>query len=205
MRINDGYNDAITGTVNPAIPSAHWYYRQIKTRFESSGLSWRVFAGRSHLMDLLMSVSNHLRSQNPSATPPDEMTSRAGATLENYLSNVELARALAKEYGFQVRFFWHPILYYGNKPLGPFEAMASKLAPAAQPPVRAVYRDASRHAAESMEFVFLGRVFDRSVDSIYIDPVHLGPRGNEMIADAIAKELLPLLHPPANGSTAPKK
>ena len=49
-----------------------------------------------------------------------------------------------------------------------------------------VYREAERHAAAGGSFVFLGDVFNSTQEPIYVDEAHLGPRGNELIAQAIA-------------------
>jgi hypothetical protein len=50
-----------------------------------------------------------------------------------------------------------------------------------------VYEEAERRAAEGGDFVFLGEFFDSIAEPVYIDEAHLGPRGNELVAQFIAK------------------
>jgi hypothetical protein len=52
--------------------------------------------------------------------------------------------------------------------------------------IAAVYREAERHAVSNGNFVFLGGLFDSTREPIYVDEAHLGPRGNELAAQAIA-------------------
>ena len=51
-----------------------------------------------------------------------------------------------------------------------------------------VYQEAERRAPEA-GFVSMAGVFDSVSEPVYVDEVHLGPRGNELVADAIAKYL----------------
>lgn len=48
-----------------------------------------------------------------------------------------------------------------------------------------VYREAERHATDEGSFVFLGDLFDPTRE-LYVDEAHLGPRANELVAQAIA-------------------
>jgi hypothetical protein len=50
----------------------------------------------------------------------------------------------------------------------------------------AVYREAELHAARDVNYVFLGDLFDSTKEPVYVDEAHLGPRGNEIAAQAIA-------------------
>jgi hypothetical protein len=106
---------------------------------------------------------------------------------------MRLARALADAYKFKLYSFWQPLLTYGHKPLVPFEqrmatADASKLSAdnACLVMMTATYGEAKRRAIQDGTFVFLGGVFDSTKEPVYIDQGHLGPRGNELVAQAIA-------------------
>jgi hypothetical protein len=50
----------------------------------------------------------------------------------------------------------------------------------------AVYREAEIHAARDRNYVYLGGLFDSTKEPLYVDEAHLGPRGNEIAAQAIA-------------------
>jgi hypothetical protein len=109
---------------------------------------------------------------------------------------MRLARALADAYKFKLYSFWQPLLTYGHKPLVPFEqrmatANASKLGAdnACLVMMTATYSEAERRAALDGTFVFLGGVFDSTKEPVYIDQGHLGPRGNEVVGQAISNYL----------------
>jgi hypothetical protein len=70
--------------------------------------------------------------------------------------------------------------------------------------LQAVYSEAEQRSAARADFVFLGHLFDNVKEPIYIDWAHLGPRGNEIIASAIADRLLPLLPKSAPESPIPQ-
>ncbi len=73
--------------------------------------------------------------------------------------------------------------------MGPFEKALQAMG-ADQRAITAVYEEAERRSAASGEFIFLGHVFDQVKEPAYIDWVHLAPRGNELVAQAIANRLL---------------
>jgi hypothetical protein len=51
----------------------------------------------------------------------------------------------------------------------------------------AVYNEAETRATTGADFIFLGTMFDSVPEPIYIDEGHLGPRGNELAAQAVAQ------------------
>ena len=191
----DGYNDSYIGSLDPVDPSAHWDYPLIKAKFESSIVSWPNLYKRSYL---LRTISSLARSNQPriAHTPSEkDWVSRAQATLNNYESNLRLAGLLSRLYGFHAYFFWQPCLIYGSKPVGPFEK-AVQATGEDQRAIPAVYEEAERRSTASGKFIFLGHVFDQVSEPVYLDSVHLAPRGNEIVAQAIAERLLPLLQRP---------
>jgi hypothetical protein len=52
-----------------------------------------------------------------------------------------------------------------------------------------VYEEAESRAAKGSDFVYLGGVFDSTKEAVYIDEAHLGPLGNELAAQAVAKHI----------------
>jgi lysophospholipase L1-like esterase len=182
----DGYNDAAVGAFRPALPEAHFDYTEIKTKFESAIINWPGVAVRSHPLNLLRGIRYNLRGRHLPLYSQEEWISRARRTLDNYEFNLELARVLAKSYRFKVHFFWQPTSQYGTKPLDPFEKAERDLWPERQA-IQAVYQEAERRSAASKSFIFLGRIFDQVAEPLYIDQVHLGPQGNEIVAGAIAR------------------
>jgi hypothetical protein len=51
----------------------------------------------------------------------------------------------------------------------------------------AVYQEAETRSATSASFVFLSHVFDEVQELLYVDEFHRDPRGNQIIAHAIAQ------------------
>jgi hypothetical protein len=92
-----------------------------------------------------------------------------------------------------VFFFWQPSLASGNKPLTPLEQQfQSDSSGSAQPNslaiLKAVNEEAARRSFPGGDFICLGEVFNSVQVPIYIDNLmHLGPRGNQIVAHAIAK------------------
>jgi hypothetical protein len=121
-----------------------------------------------------------------------ELAGRSLATLQNYEANLKLVQIMAKAYGFKTYFFWQPALAYGDKPLTPFEqqlkeARSQEFGGEVHRGLKAVYVQAESRSTASGKFVFLGRAFDEVKELVYVDEFHLDPRGNEMIARAIAQ------------------
>jgi hypothetical protein len=110
------------------------------------------------------------------------------AALDNYEANLGVAKALSKAYGFRIYCFWQPSLYYGQKPLVPFEKQMPEIATRDTWSVitTAVYQEAATRATAG-NFIFLGGLFDSVPDPIFIDEGHLGPEGNELAAQAVAR------------------
>ena len=83
------------------------------------------------------------------------------AALDNYEANLGVAKALSKAYGFRIYCFWQPSLYYGQKPLVPFEKQMPEIATRDTWSVitTAVYQEAATRATAG-NFIFLGGLFD---------------------------------------------
>jgi len=192
----DGVNDAYVGGVSPADAAAH----------ENLDFIERAVAGRLH--ERLLEKSRAFRAvQRLLARRPGEaqwsdelLAQRAKDTLDNYLGNIQVAESLAQAYGFKPFFFWQPALPFGAKPLAPFEKAildypilvhftgeqeGANIIKA----VRVVYEEAERRSATTSKFIFLGHVFDPVSEPIYIDWAHVAPRGNEIVACALAAHI----------------
>lgn len=131
----------------------------------------------------------------------EEWRTKAAAVVDNYEANQNIARALSQAYHFRFYGFWQPMLFYGRKPLVSFEQQitqldASRKARFDARPVVATYQEAERRAPTA-SFVYLANIFDSISEPIYVDEAHLGPHGNELAANAIAKYIED--HPTGNG------
>jgi hypothetical protein len=96
-------------------------------------------------------------------------------------------------------FIWQPILLYGDKVLDKFEnAMVEHPALLStgdfrekdgvyqQKALTKTYQLIENSSFKEFNFYNLSRVFDNVDEPIYIDWMHLGPRGNEIVANKIS-------------------
>jgi len=189
----DGVNDSALAWPPSGPANPHFSFAQIKKRVEGS-LSGRLdLLQKSYTVRLAREYLARLRSTGSFASLVSADEPNVLATLNNYEANMRLARALAGAYKFKLYCFWQPMLIYGHKPLVPFEQqMATRDVSATSADsawlltIAAAYREAERHAARDGNFVFLAGLFDSVTEPVYVDEVHLGPRGNELAARVIA-------------------
>ena len=189
----DGVNDSYTGVYQPGIATAHMQYTQISARVESKLVGKLEFLRHSYALQLARRLALFKQKQDPKAMEA-ETKLKAMQTLDNYEANLRMVRALAGIYHFQVYAFWQPSLAYGSKPIVPYEAElirvdANSPDGSALKPMRFAYQEAERRAAANSDFVFLGNILDSEQKPLYLDEWHLGPKGNELIAHAIANKL----------------
>ena len=192
--VNEAYAAAAPGT--PGRPTPHLEFESIKGRMEGSFSSAVDFLRNSNAVQLARAIMGRLRRRSESSVPAStEEAARVAATLDNYQANIRVLRNLARAYNFTVIFFWQPSLASGNKPLTAFEEQfRSELQSSPQANslamLKAVNEEAERRSREGGDFIFLGRIFDSVQEPVYIDHLmHLGPRGNQIVAQAIAKTM----------------
>jgi hypothetical protein len=160
---------------------------------EGSIASKLDFLRTSSTIQMAGALAARLRHDDSGALPPSEVSARASAAVDNYEANIRAARMLGQAYNFKVYSFWQPSLAFGRKPLVPFEQQLWDIGPdssAATPfrILRAVNEEAASRSPQNSGFVFLGHLFDSVKEPIYVDDhMHLGPRGNQIVADAMAK------------------
>ncbi len=197
----DGVNDAIVGTLHPGIATAHDGYEQIHARLEQKGLSLESLGKRSYALRLTRGIFRHFGGTAVLSIRSD-LSAKVKETLDNYDGNIKIVQGLASGYRFKAYFFWQPELLSGNKPMVPFErkmhdhptlittvdtgSAEDRWILRSQ---QSVYMEAERRARATEDFVYLGSVFDNVQAPIYSDWMHLGPGGNERIAEAIGEKL----------------
>jgi hypothetical protein len=187
--IYDGLNDAGAAGPSSGPPHPHFSFDLIKGRVEGSISTCFAFIHESYALRLAGAVRGSLFPRSSSQSVLDELHTKGVAALDNYEANLSVARALSKAYDFRIYCFWQPSLYYGQKPLVPFEKQMPEVATRDTWSVitTAVYQEAETRATATRNFIFLGDMFDSVPEPIYIDEGHLGPRGNELAAQAVAK------------------
>jgi lysophospholipase L1-like esterase len=182
----DGLNDAGAAGPSSGPPRPHFYIEKIKPRVEGSLAGRFDFVRDFYTFRIAKAMQGVFFRRHSSQSVLNELHSKAVATLDNYEANLRVAKALAKAYNFRLYCFWQPSLYYGQKPLVPFEKQLPEIS--TRDPwaliTTAVYQEAESRAATG-SFAFLGGIFDSVKEPLYLDQGHLGPRGNELAAQAI--------------------
>jgi hypothetical protein len=190
----DGVNDSYVGGVDPGMANGHLYLFRLKARMEGRPVGRLDFLSESYALTLAKATVHflHRGRSTETATQPVEGNSEAKAlaTLDNYEANLRIAKTLGDGYGFQVFCFWQPAFVHGHKPLDSYEKTVAGIRGAreAYQAQAVVYQEAERRAERDRQFVFLGSIFDSVHESLYIDRwMHLSPRGNEIVAQSLAK------------------
>jgi hypothetical protein len=122
-----------------------------------------------------------------------ELDHNAIATIDMYEAVIKQARALGEAYGFDVYFFWQPnLLSQSRSPIHESEERCfQNMTSLRKEGEILVYREAKQRLSnrERDGLFFLGNILDELDGPIYVDCVHLGPRGNETVAKAIYERL----------------
>lgn len=189
----DGVNDSSLAWAPSGSPNAHFLLGKVKSRVEGS-LSGRLdFLQQSYALRFVREILARLHPTGSFESLIQKQRPNVVSTFNNYEGNLRLARALSEAYNFKLYCFWQPLLVYGHKPLVPFEQHMAAQDVSGTSAESAwfltmieVYREAEHHAAENDSFVFLADLFDSTREPLYVDEAHLGPRGNELVAQAIA-------------------
>jgi lysophospholipase L1-like esterase len=173
------------------VPDAHFNFARTKQAFESQRNNAASFeylrqTNTYHaLMELRSILSDLGATRDPERLSPVRINSMAQATYSNYVKNVKLADLLAQGDGFHCLFFWQPTLLAGNKPATPDEDRLREREENEHPGIRPVFSTTysllSGYKAEN--FFDLADIFDQNREALFIDFSHLGPAGNQMIAD----------------------
>jgi lysophospholipase L1-like esterase len=186
----DGFNDAHGGMAASDPWVAHYEYATIKARTEGSVRGRFDFVHRLYTVRII-DAARQLFQRRGESLNAEELRAKAAAVVDNYQANQDIARALGQVYHFRFYGFWQPMLFYGHKPLVSFEQQITQLDATSKSrfdprPVIAAYQEAERRAPKA-SFVNLADIFDSAPEGLYIDEAHLGPHGNELAANAIAK------------------
>jgi lysophospholipase L1-like esterase len=192
----DGVNDSSLAWGAPGHANLHFLFGVVKSRVEGS-LSGRLdFLQKSYAVRLTRAAFERLQPASSFASIVAREQPNIIVTFRNYEGNLRIARALGDAYKFKLYCFWQPMLTYGHKPLVQFEQrMATRDATGTSAEsawfltMNAVYREAEHHASADGVYVFLGGLFDSIKEPLYVDEAHLGPRGNEIVAQAIADHI----------------
>jgi len=122
-------------------------------------------------------------ARQPYAEPLDEASWKNRLEI-SYFGNLGLVSLLAQKYGFACLFFWQPIIYAGPKPLTTEERRIVERTHAYYNPngnIVKVYDFI--HDQTRPRFFDIAEVFSNVRETLYVDPWHVGPRGNFLVAE----------------------
>jgi lysophospholipase L1-like esterase len=185
----DGVNDGYAGAYSPSIPRDPQKLREER----------KIKSGTMKDLVSLFMKSNYYEfffkadgQKNWDKQVEEKIESNSISVVNMYEAHIQQVKALSKEYGFRAVFFWQPNLYSLNRNENEFEsAIIDASSPVLMNSQKAVYEAArARLSGRDDEGIyFLGDVFDEIDDPIYIDWMHIGPNGNEIIARSMFEYL----------------
>lgn len=117
---------------------------------------------------------------------PTSDTPLAQGVVDAYLGNYGIVDALAAAYGFDYIFIWQPVLFIGEKPMTPEEALLVQAVPDGLDDLYTEsYALVEAAAPEHPNLFYLAGVFDNTTEMVYLDHQHLIPEGNAIVAREI--------------------
>ena len=163
---------------------------------------------RTALYRLATGIGNRLFARPSKTVVPAHLTDHekiselAADGIQAYLTNQMISTAMAHEAGFKVVFFWQPMLGVGKKPLDqyeqsileellgyPREKFLIEFALEQTRQLEALHKDLTTPAG--LRFIDITNVFEETIIPVYLDWVHIGPRGNEILAETMLRHLRP--------------
>lgn len=138
--------------------------------------------------------------QRPWEAPPDFVANHTDVISANYVANVRLTDALARSFGFLVAFYWQPVAYT-KQTLTDNERRLLDLDGSPEQGSVSFWREYAetarrkvRHALANTEaFHDISDALNQRQDSVYMDKCHVNELANEIIADRILDDVLPML------------
>lgn len=199
---DDGFADVFT-VWESGQADKHMDYERIRNLFDSN---IRKRAGFGYLRDTatyrvatqFMTRVDRLRASSkpaaaaPGRTAPDrDSDALAQLAVDNYSKNLQLIRALSKGFGFRYLAFWGPALYVGRKPLAPAEQQILERESAAARGLPELARKtyALMFARKHDDLFDLSGIFDTVPADVYLDPSHVTPDGNRLLALRILEQV----------------
>lgn len=192
----DGINDACAGTYSPAEPWVHQYIKKYRNVYEDNWTRIYRWGGESSLRRLLQGIRRRIFGglHERVAFEQNELRARipelAKQTLEAYEGSIEAVRHISDAYGFETYFFWQPVLFWKRGKTPEHEQREiEKNSPVLREGVMAVYAEATGQLAEKERVYVLADMFEEVDQPLYWDWAHLGPLGNELVAERIHETL----------------
>ena len=186
----DGGNDIYSAyqAGRAGLPQNSFFLRQDYEQIERGML--RRLAGRSALFGLLRRLSGSHEESPIDAMNDIEVEALADDVIRVYIGNLAIVEALAIRFGFEVSFFWQPLVWSRQPTVGD-EAEIAAENPTLAKLARAVYAQVATHPelAANPRFFDLSGALDASHTPHFYDFVHINEDGNIAIARAMLEAI----------------
>jgi lysophospholipase L1-like esterase len=196
----DGINDAIQGVVN-GLPGGTIFEAELN--YGNSGLLpvlKRIAKLSIAARTICLSVVSSQRQNDPThAQSPAKVRELAVASADAYEQNVLRAKEVCDRYQISMMVLLQPNLYsIGGRPWSSHErAVAERMRKSHGDAIRAAYplfrEKLSRLRERGVLVQDISDAFDRNTEPIFDDDFHVESTGNRLIAEAILKQVLPVL------------
>lgn len=195
----DGAND-VTAANRNSIPGGHFYYEAIHRVVNTDAFAPKSPTFGEALVNFLSQTAIYrlIAGDPPTIQPnwalPPLDDAFVNATVQTYLNNITMAKALSDAHGIQFVAFVQPILFMSKRPVNEEEQQFLWDMPGGLSNLFwRVYPQWER-AADKRDYLFyLGMALDDQIERVWIDFNHLNAIGNLAIAHEIVAIIRPLI------------
>jgi lysophospholipase L1-like esterase len=205
----DGVNDSTSAllegeagvTTNERNRRAEFNIRQSPARLGGAMIAGLIRDSASYR--LAQTIAHRVigaRGSEGGLPPADRWRELAAEVVRRYRANLVIVDRLARGFGFEVLYYWQPLVFDKTSPT-PYEREEAEKLGWARGFLGEVY-DAIRTSTDlgaEGRFHDLSRIFADSADLIFIDYCHTTESANDRIAEAIARDALEVLGPAGHG------
>lgn len=187
----DGLNDAFTAYQSNSLGDAQ---NEMNRKLEFNQTLYSHFSrvlSNSYIANVISQIIRTLfgKKEHLQKSVSDSLLKqkiRRSASL--YVTNMLIYRSLARDYNFEVRFFFQPSVF-SKKKLSSFESKLMQKQKFWYEYYSLFYELVMKDNRLPKEFKDLAGVFDEIEDTIFIDPWHCSENGNKLIAEEIFSSL----------------
>jgi lysophospholipase L1-like esterase len=195
----DGIND--TYAAYQSGRPTHQNFDQIAARFQQGGspppslVAWIKSANSVHLLKRLVDKLRQKAQNTPDLvtykTMGIEPATLSNSVVQTYINNYEIMNTLAQEYGFELLFFWQPVITIGHKSLtGEEQEMRRQMDSALLDLYESVYGRVQQIAGKYENLYYMAEIFDEYEPLVWIDETHPTPEGNRLITQKMLQAII---------------
>jgi len=197
----DGANDSSMSLINPKEPRYHLRFNHTRDVFNLDFAYLEMhYLGNLNLYQMALKLSQYGRETAPIKIVEanrkkflEESRDLIIEAKDNIYNNYDLMSALSKAYGFRYKVFLQPTLASKKITLSSEEKIIWEKS--RNDKVTFAY-DSFHQMYNSIDYlkysniIDISEIFDGVNMTVFIDPVHYSPRGNQLLANKIAKSIL---------------